>query len=95
VCGGGDGDCRAGVRIAHMGHVNAPMILAPGVIEVGLNARISRTAKGGTEAAIEARRKWWGVKESGTARSMQPLPCGRGISAVAEIENAAFQRIRL
>jgi alanine-glyoxylate transaminase/serine-glyoxylate transaminase/serine-pyruvate transaminase len=41
-------------RIAHMGHVNAPMILGTlGVIEVGLNALGVPHGKGGTEAAIE------------------------------------------
>jgi alanine-glyoxylate transaminase/serine-glyoxylate transaminase/serine-pyruvate transaminase len=41
-------------RIAHMGHVNAPMILGTlGVIEVGLNALHIPHGKGGTEAAIE------------------------------------------
>jgi len=41
-------------RIAHMGHVNAPMILGTlGVIEVGLNALSIPHGKGGTEAAIE------------------------------------------
>jgi alanine-glyoxylate transaminase / serine-glyoxylate transaminase / serine-pyruvate transaminase len=41
-------------RIAHMGHVNAPMILGTlGVIEVGLNALGIPHGEGGTEAAIE------------------------------------------
>jgi alanine-glyoxylate transaminase / serine-glyoxylate transaminase / serine-pyruvate transaminase len=41
-------------RIAHMGHVNAPMVLGTlGVIEVGLNALQIPHGKGGTEAAIE------------------------------------------
>jgi alanine-glyoxylate transaminase/serine-glyoxylate transaminase/serine-pyruvate transaminase len=41
-------------RIAHMGHVNAPMVLGTlGVIEVGLNALDIPHGKGGTEAAIE------------------------------------------
>ena len=41
-------------RIAHMGHVNAPMILGTlGVIEVALNALNIPHGKGGTEAAIE------------------------------------------
>src|SRR5258708_8225563 len=40
-------------RIAHMGHVNAPMILGTlGVIEVGLNALNIPHGKCGTEAAI-------------------------------------------
>jgi alanine-glyoxylate transaminase/serine-glyoxylate transaminase/serine-pyruvate transaminase len=41
-------------RIAHMGHINAPMILGTlGVIEVGLNALDVPHGKGGTEAAIQ------------------------------------------
>jgi alanine-glyoxylate transaminase/serine-glyoxylate transaminase/serine-pyruvate transaminase len=41
-------------RIAHMGHINAPMILGTlGVIEVGLTALGIPHGKGGTEAAIE------------------------------------------
>ena len=41
-------------RIAHMGHVNAPMLLGTlGVIEIGLNALNIPHGKGGTEAAIE------------------------------------------
>jgi alanine-glyoxylate transaminase / serine-glyoxylate transaminase / serine-pyruvate transaminase len=41
-------------RIAHMGHVNAPMILGTlSVIEVALNALQIPHGKGGTEAAIE------------------------------------------
>jgi alanine-glyoxylate transaminase / serine-glyoxylate transaminase / serine-pyruvate transaminase len=41
-------------RIAHMGHINAPMILGTlGVIEVGLNALGIPHGKRGTEAAIE------------------------------------------
>jgi alanine-glyoxylate transaminase/serine-glyoxylate transaminase/serine-pyruvate transaminase len=40
-------------RIAHMGHVNAPMILGTlGVIEVGLQALGIPHGKGGVEAAI-------------------------------------------
>jgi alanine-glyoxylate transaminase/serine-glyoxylate transaminase/serine-pyruvate transaminase len=41
-------------RIAHMGHLNAPMILGTlGVIEVGLKALNIPHGKGGTEAAID------------------------------------------
>jgi alanine-glyoxylate transaminase/serine-glyoxylate transaminase/serine-pyruvate transaminase len=41
-------------RIAHMGHINAPMILGTlGVIEVGLNALDIPHGRGGTEAAIQ------------------------------------------
>jgi alanine-glyoxylate transaminase / serine-glyoxylate transaminase / serine-pyruvate transaminase len=41
-------------RIAHMGHVNAPMVLGVlGVIEVALNALEIPHGRGGTEAAID------------------------------------------
>src|SRR5580692_1978375 len=41
-------------RIAHMGHINAPMVLGTlGVIEVGLNALDIPHGKGGLEAAVE------------------------------------------
>ncbi len=41
-------------RIAHMGHINAPMILGTlGVIEVGLQALDIPHGKGGVEAAID------------------------------------------
>jgi alanine-glyoxylate transaminase/serine-glyoxylate transaminase/serine-pyruvate transaminase len=55
VLGVGIGDlARQAFRIAHMGHINAPMILGTlGVIEVGLNALDIPHGKGGTEAAIE------------------------------------------
>jgi len=55
VLGVGIGDLAGqAFRIAHMGHVNAPMILGTlGVIEVGLNALNIPHGKGGTEAAIE------------------------------------------
>jgi alanine-glyoxylate transaminase/serine-glyoxylate transaminase/serine-pyruvate transaminase len=55
VLGTGIGDLAGqAFRIAHMGHVNAPMILGTlGVIEVGLQALDIPHGKGGTEAAIE------------------------------------------
>src|ERR1700710_1187733 len=55
VLGVGIGDLAGqAFRIAHMGHVNAPMILGTlGVIEVGLNALGIPHGKGGTEAAIQ------------------------------------------
>jgi alanine-glyoxylate transaminase / serine-glyoxylate transaminase / serine-pyruvate transaminase len=58
VLGTGIGDLSGkAFRIAHMGHVNAPMILGTlGVIEVGLTALGIPHGKGGTEAAI----KWLG-----------------------------------
>ena len=41
-------------RIAHMGHVNAPMILGTlGTLEIGLNALDIRHGKGGVQAAID------------------------------------------
>jgi len=54
VLGVGIGELQGqAFRIAHMGHVNAPMILGTlGVIEVGLNALGIPHGKGGTEAAI-------------------------------------------
>ncbi|WP_213742421.1 aminotransferase class V-fold PLP-dependent enzyme [Bradyrhizobium sp. dw_411] len=54
VLGTGIGELRGqAFRIAHMGHVNAPMILGTlGVIEVGLQALNIPHGKGGTEAAI-------------------------------------------
>jgi alanine-glyoxylate transaminase / serine-glyoxylate transaminase / serine-pyruvate transaminase len=55
VLGVGIGDLQGqAFRIAHMGHVNAPMILGTlGVIEVGLNALQIPHGKCGTEAAID------------------------------------------
>src|ERR1700754_635443 len=55
VLGTGIGDLQGkAFRIAHMGHVNAPMILGTlGVIEVALNALGIPHGKGGTESAIE------------------------------------------
>jgi alanine-glyoxylate transaminase/serine-glyoxylate transaminase/serine-pyruvate transaminase len=54
VLGVGIGDLQGqAFRIAHMGHINAPMILGTlGVIEVGLQALNIPHGKGGTEAAI-------------------------------------------
>ena len=50
------------VRIAHMGHVNAPMVLGTlGVVEVGLNATRIPHGKGGVQAAID----WLGESVSG------------------------------
>jgi alanine-glyoxylate transaminase / serine-glyoxylate transaminase / serine-pyruvate transaminase len=55
VLGVGIGELQGqAFRIAHMGHVNAPMVLGTlGVIEVGLNALNIPHGKGGTEAAID------------------------------------------
>jgi alanine-glyoxylate transaminase/serine-glyoxylate transaminase/serine-pyruvate transaminase len=55
VLGTGIGDLQGqAFRIAHMGHVNAPMVLGTlGVIETGLKALEIPHGNGGTEAAIE------------------------------------------
>jgi alanine-glyoxylate transaminase/serine-glyoxylate transaminase/serine-pyruvate transaminase len=55
VLGIGIGDLSGkAFRIAHMGHVNAPMILGTlGVIEVGLKALRIPHGTGGAQAAIE------------------------------------------
>ena len=55
VIGRGIGELQTkAFRIAHMGHVNAPMILGTlGVIEVGLNALEIPHGKGGLEAATD------------------------------------------
>src|ERR1700720_4324512 len=55
VLGVGIGELQGqAFRIAHMGHVNAPMVLGTlGVIEVGLKALEIPHGKGGTEAAID------------------------------------------
>jgi alanine-glyoxylate transaminase/serine-glyoxylate transaminase/serine-pyruvate transaminase len=55
VLGNGIGDLSGkAFRIAHMGHVNAPMLLGTlGVIEVGMNALKTPHGEGGVEAAIK------------------------------------------
>ena len=54
VLGTGIGDLQGkAFRIAHMGHINAAMILGTlGVVEVGLNALDMPHGKGGMEAAV-------------------------------------------
>jgi alanine-glyoxylate transaminase/serine-glyoxylate transaminase/serine-pyruvate transaminase len=54
VLGTGIGDLQGkAFRIAHMGHINAPMILGTlGVVEVGLNALEIPHGKGGLEASV-------------------------------------------
>src|SRR5580704_14790898 len=54
VLGTGIGELQgAAFRIAHMGHINAAMILGTlGVVEVGLNALKMPHGKGGLEAAV-------------------------------------------
>ncbi|QPF85201.1 aminotransferase class V-fold PLP-dependent enzyme [Bradyrhizobium genosp. L] len=55
VLGTGIGDLQGqAFRIAHMGHVNAPMVLGTlGVVEVALNALKIPHGKGGTDAAVQ------------------------------------------
>ncbi|MBL8674687.1 MAG: serine--glyoxylate aminotransferase, partial [Rhodospirillales bacterium] len=55
VLGHGIGDLSGkAFRIAHMGHVNAPMILGTlGVVETALGALGVPHGKGGTQAAID------------------------------------------
>jgi alanine-glyoxylate transaminase / serine-glyoxylate transaminase / serine-pyruvate transaminase len=55
VLGIGIGDLSGkAFRIAHMGHVNAPMVLGTlGVIEVGLKALGIPHGSGGAQAAID------------------------------------------
>lgn len=62
VLGAGIGDLQGkAFRIAHMGHVNAPMILGTlGVIEMGLTALKIPHGKGGLDAAVQ----WLGTSVS-------------------------------
>ena len=55
MLGEGIGDLQdKGVRIAHMGHMNAPMMLGTlGVVEIGLAALGIAHGKGGVQAAID------------------------------------------
>ena len=55
VLGAGFGKMKGkAFRVAHMGHINAPMVLGTlGVIEMGLNALGIPHGKGGVQAAIE------------------------------------------
>jgi alanine-glyoxylate transaminase/serine-glyoxylate transaminase/serine-pyruvate transaminase len=55
ILGVGLGELRnKGFRIAHMGHVNAPMILGTlSAVEIGLRALQIPHGKGGVQAAIE------------------------------------------
>ncbi len=55
VLGAGFGKMKGrAFRIAHMGHINAPMVLGTlGVIEMGLNALGIPHGKGGVQAAVE------------------------------------------
>ena len=53
--------CKA-IRIAHMGHVNAPMILGTlSVVETALTALDVPHGKGGVQAAIEHLRRGFAV----------------------------------
>jgi alanine-glyoxylate transaminase/serine-glyoxylate transaminase/serine-pyruvate transaminase len=55
ILGAGFGEMAGkAFRIAHMGHINAPMVLGTlGVVEVGLNALGIPHRKGGVQAAID------------------------------------------
>ena len=55
VLGAGFGKMKGkAFRVAHMGHINAPMVLGTlGVIEMGLNALGIPHGKGGVQAAVE------------------------------------------
>jgi alanine-glyoxylate transaminase/serine-glyoxylate transaminase/serine-pyruvate transaminase len=55
VLGIGIGDLSGkAFRIAHMGHVNAPMILGTlGAVEIGLQALAIPHGRGGVQAAID------------------------------------------
>ena len=55
VLGAGFGQMKGkAFRVAHMGHINAPMALGTlGVIEMGLNALDIPHGKGGVQAAVE------------------------------------------
>jgi len=55
ILGGGIGDLTGkALRIAHMGHVNAPMILGTlATVEVALQALHLPHGKGGVQAAID------------------------------------------
>lgn len=54
-----------GIRIAHMGHVNAPMIMGTlSAVEIGLGALRIPHGKGGVQAAIE----WLAERVPGNAR---------------------------
>ena len=55
VLGAGFGKMKGkAFRIAHMGHINAPMVLGTlSVIEMGLNALRIPHGQGGAQAAIE------------------------------------------
>lgn len=67
VLGTGIGDLQGkAFRIAHMGHINAPMVLGTlSVIEVALNALKIPHGKGGVEAAIQ----WLGETVSPSGES--------------------------
>jgi alanine-glyoxylate transaminase/serine-glyoxylate transaminase/serine-pyruvate transaminase len=79
VLGAGIGDLDGkALRIAHMGHVNAPMILGVlGAVEVGLVALKIDHGRGGVQAAID-----W-LARSVTASSALPTSPPRNVSRVA------------
>jgi alanine-glyoxylate transaminase/serine-glyoxylate transaminase/serine-pyruvate transaminase len=67
ILGAGIGDLSGkAFRIAHMGHVNAPMVLGTlGVIEVALTALKIPHGRGGVDAAVQ----WLGDKVSPTSET--------------------------
>jgi len=67
ILGAGIGDLSGkAFRIAHMGHVNAPMVLGTlGVIEVALTALKIPHGRGGVDAAVQ----WLGEKVSPTSET--------------------------
>jgi alanine-glyoxylate transaminase/serine-glyoxylate transaminase/serine-pyruvate transaminase len=67
ILGAGIGDLSGkAFRIAHMGHVNAPMVLGTlGVIEVALAALKIPHGRGGVDAAVQ----WLGEKVSPTSET--------------------------
>jgi alanine-glyoxylate transaminase/serine-glyoxylate transaminase/serine-pyruvate transaminase len=67
ILGHGIGDLAGkAFRIAHMGHVNAPMVLGTlSVVEVALGALGIPHSKGGTQAAID-----WLGDAPGLSRSL-------------------------
>jgi alanine-glyoxylate transaminase/serine-glyoxylate transaminase/serine-pyruvate transaminase len=79
VLGAGIGDLDGkALRIAHMGHVNAPMILGVlGAVEVGLVALKIDHGRGGVQAAID-----W-LARSVTASSALPTSPPGNVSRVA------------
>ncbi len=63
-----------GFRIAHMGHVNAPMILGTlSVVEMGLSALGLPHGKGGVQAAVDYLAKAVPAGEGGNGNDVRPV----------------------